>query len=149
MTFRLRRQVLFGSGVLLAVLGVLHIAVTPLIVHMLKNGLLPGAVAWLTPPMLLNHVVVGILLLPLGVLTVYASSGAANGVRWAVIVTRVIAVTIATLPPTLFALMGSRYFGAVPFRVATAIMCTACITLLVAAFYPAHGMNRRTTNQPE
>jgi hypothetical protein len=121
---------------LLAVLGVLHLAVTPLIVRMLRQGLLPGAVAWLTPPMLLNHVVVGILLLPLGILTVYASSEAACGVRWAVTVTRTVAVTIATLPPTLFLLMGSRYFGAVPFRVATAIMCMATFTLLLAAFWP-------------
>lgn len=132
-----RRHVLFGSGVLLAVLGVLHIAVTPLIVRMLKNGLLPDARAWLTPPMLLNHVVVGILLLPLGVLTVFASPAAASGIRWAVIVTRVIAVAIASLPPTLFGLMGSRYFGAIPFRVATAIMCTACVALLLAAFWPS------------
>jgi hypothetical protein len=139
MTLRVRLRILFVSGVLLTLLGALHLAVTPLIVHMLRNGLSPGAVAWLTPPMLLNHVVVGILLFPLGVLTVYASSDAASGVRWAVIVTRVIAVTIATLPPTLFALMGSRYFGAVPFRVATAIVCAASVTLLVAAFWPAAG----------
>lgn len=136
MTSRVRRRVLLLSGLLLTVLGTLHLAVTPLIVRMLRQGLLSDAVAWLTPPMVLNHVVVGILLIPLGILTAYASLEAASGVRWAVFVTRVIAVTIAALPPTLFMLMDSRYFDAVPFRVATVIMCTASFTLLLAAFWP-------------
>ena len=137
MILKVRRAILLTSGLMLAVLGVIHLAVTPLIVRLLKQGLSPDVVAWLTPPMILNHVVVGILLLPLGILTIYAASEAARGVRWALVVTRVVAVTIAALPPTLFALMGTQYFGADPFRVATVIVCAASVTLLLTAFWRA------------
>jgi len=133
----LRRILLRLSGVLLVALGVLHLGVTPFIARMVQDGAAPSAVDWLTPPMLLNHVVVGILLLPLGVLIYYAAPDAAAGVRWALIVSRSIAVAIATLPAILFFLMGARYFGAVPFRIAAAIVSVASMTLLIVAFWPA------------
>jgi len=130
-----RMTILRLSGVLLVALGVLHLGVTPFIARMVQDGAAPSAVDWLTPPMLLNHMVVG--LLPLGVLIYYAAPHAAAGVRWALIVNRSIAVAIATLPPTLFFLMGTRYFGAVPFRIAAAIVSAASMTLLIVAFWPA------------
>jgi hypothetical protein len=67
----------------------------------------------------------------------YAAPYAAAGARWALIVSRSIAVAIATLPPILFLLMGTRYFGAVPFQIAAGIVCVASMTLLIVAFWPA------------
>jgi hypothetical protein len=135
MPIRIRFLILRFGGVLLIVLGILHLAVTPLIAQFVWRGASPTAVGWLIPPMLLNHVVVGILLLPLGSLTVYAAPHAARGEHWALVVSRVIAATVATLPPTLFFLMGTAY-DAVPFRWATGIVCAASVTLLAAAFWP-------------
>jgi hypothetical protein len=86
--------------------------------------------------MLLNHVVVGILLLPLGGLIAYAAPHAAKGARWALVVSRVTALTVAALPPTLVLVMGTRDFQAVPFLCATGIVCAASIVLLLAAFWP-------------
>jgi hypothetical protein len=133
MTARMRVLILRTSGILLFALGLLHLAVTPLIARLVAGAALPTAVAWLTPPMLLNHVVVGILLLPLGARTTYAAPYSAS---WAKVVTRAVALAVATLPPTLFWLMGTRYFRAVPFQVATGILCVASLTLLAAAFWP-------------
>lgn len=86
--------------------------------------------------MVLNHVVVGILLLPLGALTFIAASHAASGVGWALVVVRLTALAVASLPIALFWLMGARYFEAVPFMVATGIVCLASAALLAAAFWP-------------
>ena len=132
----IRLLILRLSGVLLVILGGLHLAVTPMIVRFIERGATREAVAWLTPPMLLNHVVVGILLLPLGVLAFYAAPHAAAGARWALVVSRTIGLTVAALPVALFLLMGTAYFGALPFRVATIIACVASATLLAAAFWP-------------
>jgi hypothetical protein len=132
--------VLRTSGILLCALGVLHLAVTPFIDRMVAGAALPTAVDWLRPPMLLNHVVVGILLLPLGVLTTYA---APHGASWAKVTTRVVALAVATLPPTLLWVMGTRYFRAVPFQVATGILCVASLTLLAAAFWPSAAKDAR------
>ena len=144
MTARLRVFVLRTSGILLCVLGLLHLAVTPFIARLVADAARPEAVGWLTPPMLLNHVVVGILLLPLGVLTTYA---APHSAPWAKLVTRAVALAVATLPLTLFWLMGTRYFGAVPCRVATGILCLASLTLLAAAFWPARPEDSQESSQ--
>ena len=134
MSPRVRLLILRTSGGLLVVLGGLHLAVTPFIDRPVRSSALPDMVDWFTPPMLLNHLVVGILLLALGTLTLYAAQNAASGARWALTVTRIVAVAIAALPPTLFVVMGTRYFAAVPFLVAAIMVCVASISLLVAAF---------------
>ncbi len=136
MTTGLRKLVLRSGGVMLIVLGILHLAVTPIIARLIAENVTEAVAVWLTPPMLLNHVVVGVLLLPLGILTFYAAPSAVAGEHWALILTRVSAITVAALPLILFLMMGTRYFGAFLFVVATVIICVAALALLVAAFWP-------------
>jgi hypothetical protein len=132
----LRKFILRSGGVMLVVLGILHLAVTPLIARFIEQNVPAASADWLTPPMLLNHVVVGILLIPLGILTFYATPSVVLGERWALVVTRTSAVTIALLPVILFVVMGTRYFKIIPFLVAAIIACIAALTLLAAAFWP-------------
>ena len=121
---------------MLVALGLLHLAVTPLILHFIEQKDPPLAADWLTPPMLLNHVVVGVLLLPLGSLTFYAAPSAVLGNRWALVVIRTSALTVAMLPVILFLIMGNRYLSAPPFVGATITVCVAAFELLAAAFWP-------------
>lgn len=144
-----RSIILRTAGVLLVALGLLHLAVTPFIVRMIEDGAAPGAVGWLSPPMVLNHVVVGILLLPIGGLVTYAAVAAASGARWALVVTRSISLAIVALPPTLFLVMGVRYFDAVPFRIAAIIVCSASAALLLTAFWPAPLPQRAGSPPPD
>ena len=137
MSASIRSGILRAGGALLVALGALHLAVTPDIARLIQSSTSARAVAWLMPPMLLNHIVLGILLFPLGGLTFYAAPYAARGDRWALAVSRATATAIATLPVTLFALMGTRYFGAPLFVLATAILSGACLALLAAAFWPS------------
>ena len=137
MSPKIRSGILRVGGALLVALGALHLAVTPDIARLIQGSVSAKAAAWLMPPMLLNHVVLGILLLPLGGLTFYAAPHAARGERWALVVSRATATAVATLPITLFVLMGTRYFGAPPFVLATAILSGACLALLAAAFWPS------------
>ena len=131
------------GGAMVVLLGILHLAVTPIIAHLIQENVTEAVAAWLTPPMLLNHVLVGILLVPLGVLIYFAAPSAIVGERWAMIVTRISTTTIAVLPVVLFLLMGSRYFEAVPFVAATIIVCVAALLLLAAAYWPS---SRRETH---
>ena len=117
-------------------LGILHLTVTPIIARLIAENVTEGVAIWLIPPMLLNHVVVGVLLLPLGIVTFYAAPSAVAGERWALFITRVSAVTVAALALIVFHLMGTRYFSAMPFVVATMMVCVAALALLSAAFLP-------------
>ena len=71
----------------------------------------------LVPPMLLNHVLVGVLLLPLGWLVLYAARHSAARVARAQL-----------------ALMGFRYFDAPLFVLGAASVTAAAVALLFAAF---------------
>src|SRR6202045_1981193 len=134
-----RFRLLRGSGVLLILLGIVHLVATPHIATLIRHSSLPGAADELTPPMLLNHILVGLLLFPLGFLTLYAAPSAAAGHAWAQVIVRATAVTVATLPVTLLALMGMRYFDAPLFVLGAVLVVVASATLLLAAFSRSPG----------
>ncbi len=128
-------RLLRGSGVLLLLLGVVHLVATPHIASLIRNSTSYEAAEQLIPPMLLNHVLVGVLLLPLGYLTSYAAPHSAARARWAQVIVRTTAVTVAMLPIALFVLMGKRYYlGAPLFVLGAALVVAAAVTLLVVAF---------------
>ena len=112
-------------------LGIVHLVATPHIAALIRHSVSQGAADNLIPPMLLNHILVGLLLLPLGLLTFYAAPYSAP---WAQLIVRTTALTVATLPLTLLALMGVRYFDAPLFVVGFLLVVAASVTLLLAAF---------------
>jgi len=120
---------------LLLLLGIVHLVATPHIAALIRHSVSQGASDNLIPPMLLNHILVGVLLLPLGFLTIYA---APHSARWAQVIVRTTALTVATLPLTLLALMGVRYFDAPLFVVGFLLVVAASVTLLLAAFTRHH-----------
>src|SRR6266446_8114124 len=126
-----RVRLLRGSGLLLLLLGIVHLVATPHIAALIRHSVSQVATDNLIPPMLLNHILVGVLLLPLGFLTIYA---APHSARWAQVIVRTTALTVATLPLTLVALMGVRYFDAPLFVLGAVLVVAAAATLLVAAF---------------
>lgn len=115
-------------------LGIVHLVVTPHIDSLIRHSSSVEAANMLVPPMLLNHVLVGVLLLPLGRLMLYAARHSAARVAWAQVVVRTTAVTVATLPVTLLALMGFRYFDAPLFVLGAALVTAAAVALLFATF---------------
>ena len=129
-----RIWLLRASGILLILLGIVHLVATSHIAELIRDSTSIRAADWLTPPMLLNHILVGLLLFPLGYLTIYAAPYAGAGAAWAQTVVRVCALTVAALPVTLLVLMGGRYFKAPMFVLGTALVIAAAATLLAAAF---------------
>ena len=126
-------RILRSSGVLLILLGIVHLVATPHIADLIRHSTSVDAANVLVPPMLLNHVLVGVLLLPLGWLMLYAAPHSAARVAWAQVVVRTTAVTVATLPVTLLTLMGFRY-DAPLFVLGAALVTAAAVALLFAAF---------------
>ena len=127
-------RLLRGSGALLVLLGIVHLVATPHISSLIRHSASTSGADRLIPPMLLNYVLVGVLLLPLGYLTLYAAPHSAAGVAWAQVLVRTIAITVVALPLTLLALMGVRYFDAPLFVLGSALVVAAAVTLLMVAF---------------
>jgi hypothetical protein len=131
----IRLRLLRGAGILLVTLGIVHLLATPHIATLVRSAAVPSSAQWLTPPMLLNHILVGVLLIPLGFLTAYAAPHAVSGASWARVVVRTTALSVAALPIALFALMGTRYYFDAPlFVLGAALTVIIAVILLVVAF---------------
>ena len=129
---RLASRALVVGGVLLIVVAAIHLAVAPMLRGLfLKSA--PGAARFWLAPFMLNHVVVGFLLVPVGLTTIYAGRAARKGAPWARAVALTNALSVLGLPGSLVVLMGREYFGAIPFLIATILVAIACVMLLVAA----------------
>ena len=116
-------------------LGIVHLIATPHISTLIRRAASPASARWLAPPMLLNHIIVGVLLIPLGLLTAYAAPHAASGASWAKVIVRTSALSVATLPVALFGLMGTRYYFDAPlFVLGAALTVVVAVTLLIVAF---------------
>jgi hypothetical protein len=72
------------TGSLLLIVAAIHLLVTPALKSaILDRTLTPQELRIVSPPFLLNHIVVGILLIPLGFISLYTASGIRAGERWA------------------------------------------------------------------
>ena len=67
------------QGALLIVVAVIHLAMTGEIGRIVADNTTAQAFAFLWPPYALDHVVVGILLIPIGVSTILCASGVRDG----------------------------------------------------------------------
>lgn len=129
------------AGWLLIVLGAIHLAVVPLVSPWFAAELAPGSPR--LPAVMLDHVVAGVLLLPLGGLTVYAAREVGTGARWARVVCAATAATVATFPILVVALMGREHLAAWPFALAVIVMAAAAVLLVVGVVRVARAARRR------
>ena len=118
------------EGILLLLVAGIHMAVIPTLRHLFVRLLSPGAFRFVWSPFLLNHVVVGILLIPLGLSTLYCASGIRRGERWSWRVGMTNAITILSLPLVLVAVMERQYFSALPFLIATILITLVGLSMI-------------------
>jgi hypothetical protein len=117
------------EGVLLLTVAGIHLAVIPELRSVLVRNLDRASFSFAWPPFLLNHVVVGILLIPIGVSTIFCASGVRAGERWAWRVGMSYAIAVLTLPAALVAIMDRHYFTAVPFLTAAILVGAVGISM--------------------
>src|SRR5712691_11032126 len=102
------------AGALLIVVGSIHLLVTPLFAGFIEHEVPARAWAVIGPPTILNHVVVGVLLLPVGAGAIAA--GRALHERWGWRLAWIIGLAAAALPAALVALMTGPNYNAVASR---------------------------------
>jgi hypothetical protein len=123
-------RILMVDGILLLLVAAIHMLVIPELNSLFARLLSPGAFRFIWPPFLLNHAVVGILLIPLGLSTIYCARGIRSGERWSWRLGMTNAVTILSLPFVLVIVMERHYFSAMPFLVATILITVVALSML-------------------
>jgi len=124
------------TGALLLVVAAIHLAVTPVLkAAILDRTLTPQQLSIISPPFLLNHLVVGILLIPIGFITLYSAPALRLGKRWAWIINFADGLTILSLPIVLALVMPATDFQALPFLIAAGLITTVGITMTAALLW--------------
>jgi hypothetical protein len=123
-------RMLMAEGILLLVVAAIHLLVIPELRSLFVRLLSPADFRFVWPPFLLNHAVVGILLIPLGLSTVYCASGVRSGERWSWRVGITNALAILSLPLVLVTVMERRYFSALPFLIATILITVVGLSMI-------------------
>jgi len=109
-------------GVAVIALGLLHLYATVLIRdHVLARIGDPSLRGFISPGYLLDHVLVGVLLLPVGFLMTWSSRALGNGERWAYVMNLVFSLTLLTFPPLIVAIMAGPEFSSPAFSTASAL----------------------------
>jgi len=127
----LAARILKIDGILLLIVAVIHFAATPFALRFVSSQLTPEAFAQIKPPFLLSFILVGVLLLPMGLSTVYCADFFRQGERWARMICGFNALGVLLLPVVLVLIMPARYFRAILFLIAATLVWIVAISMTV------------------
>lgn len=135
-------QLTRASGILLILLGVIHLIATPFYMAWCKGALLPRSAELVSAGLRLNHILVGILLIPIGLCGYWA--GQAMQETWAIRIAVMNALVLLCLPVLLILIMPLSSLDAPLFRLAILVLCLACLTQggALAGVWAARNKNR-------
>jgi hypothetical protein len=110
--YHLVARFLLIDSVLLIVIAFVHILSTPIVGKWFALDISPETLSHLAPVALINQLV-GILLIPFGVSTLYCAMGVRTGLHFARTVAMVNAVAVVIIPLVILFLMGPQYLNSV------------------------------------
>jgi|HubBroStandDraft_6_1064221.scaffolds.fasta_scaffold00225_17 hypothetical protein len=119
-----------ATGILLILLGVIHLIATPFLIGWSSRQLRSEHASLVIAAMRLNHILVGILLIPLGLSTFW--SGKALEQSWALRLATVNAIVLLCLPVLLVTTMPVESLDAPLFRLAILVVIAACLVQALA-----------------
>lgn len=124
-------KILLVDGVLLLVLAFAQFLSTPLINKWLSRQLTEQVLHDISLPYFLNHITVGILLIPFGVSTLFSAVGVRSGQGWARGIALTNALAVLLLPLFVVLLMGPQYFDATLFFIAAIIVIIIGLSMIL------------------
>lgn len=127
--------------------ALIHFAATPFALRFVSSLSTPEAFVQIGPPFLLSFVVVGILLVPIGLSTVYSADSFRRGERWARAICCFNALGVFLLPVALVVIMPARYFRAILFLVAATLVWIVAISMTLPLVLRASGSQHSTPVQ--
>ncbi|HKE26161.1 MAG TPA: hypothetical protein VKB88_27580 [Bryobacteraceae bacterium] len=136
------------SGVLLIILGVLHLAATSHIAPLLSPMRASEGYPLARGATLLNHVMTGILLLPLGVSTWAAASTTYWAPSWARTVLMFNSLAMLCAPISVMVFMGDPAYLRAPLFLAGVCLATAVPILMLVALWRLRRTVAPTRYQP-
>ena len=141
-------RILMLDGVLLLVVATLYFILTDRAIKWLAYRLTPLEYSEISPQFVLNHIAVGILLIPLALTTFYCAWGVRKGQHWSRVVSVINGLSVLSLPAVLSWFMGAQYYGSIFFLLASLLIILVGITMLIPlVWFPKDIEQGRGTDQ--
>jgi hypothetical protein len=141
--------VLWLSGGLIVLAGGLHLLMTTHLMHWFSGSVTGPHASTATAAMLLNHLVVGILLLPLGLSLAFTAVPLARKQSWALAIAVGDAVALASLPVVLLLVTRSAMLESPVFVAAAAMLSIAAVLVGGAVGYLGLASPSASNRTPE
>jgi hypothetical protein len=124
-------RIILLDGIILLIIAVLLFFTTELAMKWLTFKLSPAEFAEVAPQFQMNHLAMGILLLPIALTTIYCAWGVRKGQHWSRFVSLINGLGILALPALLSWHMGAQFYGSLLFLPATIIIGAVGLTMFL------------------
>ncbi len=129
-------RIISVTGVLLLIAAAIHLVVTPTLKRVILDRVLTAEQSLIvSPPFLLNHIVMGILLIPIGFTTIYCARGLRAGERWAWVICLANGLTILSLPIVLGLVMRPEHFRSPAFLMGASLITLVGIAMTIGLIW--------------
>jgi uncharacterized membrane protein (DUF2068 family) len=129
-TNKILSKILTIASLLVIILAFAQIFATPMVYQWLTGNLNEDVAAKISPLTILNHVLVGILLIPFGISTIFSAIGIRSCQKWAKAIAYTNSIVIIFLPLGVYIVMGSYFFDST-----VSIIITSFIVLLGVSMF--------------
>ncbi|MBA4313029.1 MAG: hypothetical protein C0417_10415 [Chlorobiaceae bacterium] len=128
-------RILLIGGILLILLSFVHLLGTPLVSRWLTGKLTEESISEISPIILFNHILVGMLLIPFGVSTIFSAAGIRVGQKWARAIAYTNSIVIIIVPLAVYIVMGSFYFDNYLSIVGTSMITIVGLSMLLSLIW--------------
>ena len=136
-------RILMMDGLILLLVAALYLVMTDSTARWIEERISPLEKPEIVPIFLINHVAVGILLIPLALTTFYCAWGAKKGQGWSRIVSLINGISVVSLPVVFYRLMGQQYYGSVLFVLASVLILIVGITMMLpVVWFPKDNLEK-------
>ncbi|MBI5022154.1 MAG: hypothetical protein HZB59_12025 [Ignavibacteriales bacterium] len=128
-------RILLINGIILILLSLVHLLETPIVSQWLTGQLTEESISKISPITLFNHILIGMLLIPFGISTMFSAAGIRVGQKWARAIAYTNSIVIIIVPLTVYVVMGSFYFDNYLSIIATSMITIAGLSMLLSLIW--------------
>ena len=123
-------RILLIDGVLLLIIAFIHIMSAPIVGKWLAHDVSAETLSHLAPSALVNQLV-GILLIPFGISTLYCAMGVRAGQHFTRVIALINAGAVIIIPLLILILMGPQYLNSIFILTADIIMALTGVSMFI------------------
>ena len=134
-TNKILSKILTIASLLIIILGFAQIFAAPMVFQWLTGNLNEEIAAKISQLTLFNHLLVGILLIPFGISTLFSAAGIRSNQKWAKAIAYTNSIVIIFLPFAAYIVMGSYFFDSTVSIIITSFIVLVGVSIFLSLIW--------------